>query len=97
MSKSRKDLEEVLEELQDVDDYLYSDYEEEYGEYDEDEKDGLFTGKKEFLDLYKIPSGISMRDIFKKAESVKDIMSPTERTMYDNMKKTYNIEDEDLK
>lgn len=49
------------------------------------------------MDSYTNPLGISMRDMFKIGEAAKDMMSPAEQAMFDMMKKSLGITEEDLK
>ena len=90
LRKENKELESEVCYLQD----MLGDCEDEYDddeEYDEEED------KKAYLDVFKNPFGLSMRDVFKMGEAAKTAMSPAELTMYDMMKKACGITDEDLK
>lgn len=78
-------LEGVLEKIQDITGEYEDDYEDEEGD------------NKAYMDMYKNPFGISMRDVFKIGEAAKSMMSPAELTMYDMMKKSLGITEEDLK
>lgn len=70
-----------------------------YSDGEEDDKDDDCDEENDHspLDSYYNPFGISMRDVFKMTESAKDLMSPAEQVMYDMMKKSLGITDEDLK
>lgn len=84
-------LEGALEEIQDI----ASEYE--YDEEEDDEEEYEDGDDKAYMDSYTNPLGISMRDMFKISEAAKDMMSPAEQAMFDMMKKSLGITDEDLK
>ena len=91
LEKRNLHLERVLEEIENI----ACNYE--YDEDDEDEEKYEDGDDKAYMDAYTNPLGISMRDMFKIGEAAKDMMSPAEQAMFDMMKKSLGITDEDLK
>ena len=91
LEKRNLHLERVLEEIENI----ACNYE--YDEDDEDEEEYEDGDDKAYMDTYTNPLGISMRDMFKIGEAAKDMMSPAEQAMFDMMKKSLGITDEDLK
>ncbi|MFR1685869.1 MAG: hypothetical protein ACLSVX_01650 [Massilimicrobiota timonensis] len=91
LEKRNLHLERVLEEIENI----ACNYE--YDEDDEDEEEYEDGDDKAYMDAYTNPLGISMRDMFKIGEAAKDMMSPAEQAMFDMMKKSLGITDEDLK
>ena len=91
LEKRNLHLERVLEEIENI----ACNYE--YDEDDEDEEEYEDGDDKAYMDSYTNPLGISMRDLFKIGEAAKDMMSPAEQAMFDMMKKSLGITEEDLK